>query len=115
MSVWASRRLALSRETGRSPLKEYSQLGRQEPPGQCVPRLEPRNTFDHAFRKSSSMLDSDTQSRVAPVLRRVPSGICILPAGDGRDRQTGLLTSWVQQASFEPPPFVHVRKNGFGY
>jgi len=49
------------------------------------------------------MLDSDAQSRVAPVLGRVPSGVYILIAGDGSGRQTGLLTSWVQQASFEPP------------
>ena len=49
------------------------------------------------------MSDSVLQSRLAPVLGRVPSGVFILVAGDGIDRRTGLLTSWVQQASFEPP------------
>jgi len=49
------------------------------------------------------MSDSDLQSRLAPVLGRVPSGVFILVAGDGSGRRTGLLTSWVQQASFEPP------------
>ena len=49
------------------------------------------------------MLDSDIQSRVAPVLGRIPSGVYILVAGDGDGRRTGLLTSWIQQASFEPP------------
>ena len=49
------------------------------------------------------MSDSDFQSRLAPVLGRVPSGVFILVAGDGNGRRTGLLTSWVQQASFDPP------------
>ena len=49
------------------------------------------------------MSDSDLQTRLAPVLGRVPSGVFILVAGDGSGRRTGLLTSWVQQASFEPP------------
>ncbi len=49
------------------------------------------------------MSDSDLQSRLAPVLGRVPSGVFILVAGDGSGRRTGLLASWVQQASFEPP------------
>ena len=49
------------------------------------------------------MPDSELQSRLAPVLGRVPSGVFILVAGDGSGLRTGLLTSWVQQASFEPP------------
>ena len=49
------------------------------------------------------MSDSDLKSRIAPVLGRVPSGVFILVAGDGNGRRTGLLASWVQQASFEPP------------
>ncbi len=35
-------------------------------------------------------------------LGRVPSGIFILTAGTG-DRATGMLTSWVMQAGFDPP------------
>ena len=49
------------------------------------------------------MTDSELQSSIAPVLGRVPSGVFILVAGDVTGRKTGLLTSWVQQASFEPP------------
>jgi flavin reductase (DIM6/NTAB) family NADH-FMN oxidoreductase RutF len=49
------------------------------------------------------MSDSDLKSRIAPVLGRIPSGVYILVAGDGTGRKTGLLTSWVQQASFDPP------------
>lgn len=48
-------------------------------------------------------MSSDLQSKLAPVLGRVPSGVFILVAGDGEGRKTGLLASWIQQASFEPP------------
>ena len=41
--------------------------------------------------------------RIAPVLGQVPSGVFILVASDGADRRTGLLASWIQQASFDPP------------
>jgi flavin reductase (DIM6/NTAB) family NADH-FMN oxidoreductase RutF len=37
-----------------------------------------------------------------PVLGRVPSGIFILTVGTG-PRATGMLSSWVMQAGFEPP------------
>lgn len=40
---------------------------------------------------------------IAAVLGRTPSGVFILTAGDGTGRETGMLASWVQQASFEPP------------
>ena len=36
------------------------------------------------------------------VLGRVPSGIFILTVGSGT-RATGMLSSWVMQAGFEPP------------
>jgi len=42
-------------------------------------------------------------SGIAPALGRVPSGLFILVASDGESRQTGLLASWIQQASFDPP------------
>lgn len=40
---------------------------------------------------------------IAPVLGRTPSGIFILTAADGDGHETGMLASWVQQASFSPP------------
>lgn len=40
---------------------------------------------------------------IGSVLGRTASGIFILTAGDGAGRATGMLASWVQQASFEPP------------
>lgn len=48
-------------------------------------------------------MDQQTKDQIAPVLGRVPSGVFILVAGDGNGKTTGLLASWVQQASFEPP------------
>ena len=39
---------------------------------------------------------------LATALGKVPSGLFILTVRNG-DRETGMLTSWVQQCSFEPP------------
>jgi flavin reductase (DIM6/NTAB) family NADH-FMN oxidoreductase RutF len=39
---------------------------------------------------------------VSPVVGRIPSGIFILTIGTGQ-RSTGMLSSWVMQAGFEPP------------
>lgn len=47
--------------------------------------------------------DATLREIVGPVLGRTPSGIFILTAADGRGNETGMLASWVQQASFEPP------------
>lgn len=43
------------------------------------------------------------REKLTPILGRVPSGVFILVAGDGNGRTTGLLASWIQQASFDPP------------
>lgn len=43
-----------------------------------------------------------TKMTFDPVLGRVPSGIFILTVGVG-ERATGMLSSWVMQAGFEPP------------
>jgi len=40
---------------------------------------------------------------IGRVLGRTPSGVFILTAADGAGRETGMLASWVQQASFDPP------------
>lgn len=40
---------------------------------------------------------------IGPVLGRVPSGLFIVSAADGAGRETAMLASWVQQASFDPP------------
>lgn len=48
-------------------------------------------------------MSPDLHSRLTPVLGRVPSGVFILVAGDPAGRRTGLLASWIQQASFVPP------------
>lgn len=43
------------------------------------------------------------KDQVGPVLGRIPSGLSILTAQSPDGDQTGMLASWVQQASFEPP------------
>lgn len=48
-------------------------------------------------------ISTEIRDQIAPVLGRVPSGVFILIAGDGNGRLTGVLTSWIQQASFDPP------------
>jgi flavin reductase (DIM6/NTAB) family NADH-FMN oxidoreductase RutF len=45
------------------------------------------------------------------ILGRVSSGIYILTAGTG-ERATGMLTSWVMQAGFEPPMLTVAVKKG---
>jgi flavin reductase (DIM6/NTAB) family NADH-FMN oxidoreductase RutF len=45
------------------------------------------------------------------VLGRVPSGLFILTVGTGQ-RATGMLTSWVMQAGFEPPSITVAVKHG---
>ncbi len=52
----------------------------------------------------------DLQS-MAMALGKVPSGLFILTVRNG-ERETGMLTSWVQQCSFEPPQIsVCVRRD----
>lgn len=48
-------------------------------------------------------MTTNLQQELTPVLGRIPSGVFILVAGDGTGRITGLLASWIQQASFDPP------------
>lgn len=43
-----------------------------------------------------------TKKAFDPVLGRVPSGIFVITVGVG-ERATGMLSSWVMQAGFEPP------------
>jgi flavin reductase (DIM6/NTAB) family NADH-FMN oxidoreductase RutF len=43
-----------------------------------------------------------TESTLAQVLGRIPSGLFILTARRGK-HETGMLASWVMQAGFEPP------------
>ncbi|MCA9061258.1 MAG: flavin reductase, partial [Planctomycetaceae bacterium] len=42
-------------------------------------------------------------SPLAAAVGRIPSGVFILVAGNGAGATTGLLASWIQQASFSPP------------
>src|SRR3954463_6664775 len=46
--------------------------------------------------------DAEVQKSLAAALGRIPSGLFILTVRRGTD-ETGMLASWVQQCSFEPP------------
>ena len=53
----------------------------------------------------------DGGDSLAAALGRVPSGLFVLTARDG-DRETGMLASWVQQCSFEPPQVTVALRKG---
>jgi len=48
-------------------------------------------------------MTDELHDTLAPLLGRIPSGVFILVAGNEEGQKTGLLASWIQQASFEPP------------
>ena len=62
-------------------------------------------------------MHDDLKNGILPVLGRVPSGIYILTlrepsSADGPPRETGMLSSWVMQAGFEPPMITVAVKRG---
>ncbi len=48
-------------------------------------------------------IDPEQRDAVGAVLGRIPSGLFILTARSADGQETGMLASWVQQASFDPP------------
>ena len=48
------------------------------------------------------IMDKDVLKQIGDAIGRIPSGLFILTACF-EDRRMGMLASWVQQASFEPP------------
>lgn len=48
-------------------------------------------------------MDESVRSRVGAALGRIPSGVYIVVAGGPDGQKTGMLASWIQQASFSPP------------
>lgn len=48
------------------------------------------------------MSSGDAHRQLAAALGRIPSGLFVLTASHG-DAETGMLASWVQQCSFDPP------------
>jgi flavin reductase (DIM6/NTAB) family NADH-FMN oxidoreductase RutF len=53
----------------------------------------------------------EAKKGLAAALGRIPSGIFVLTARRGKE-ETGLLASWVQQCSFEPPLVTVAIKRG---
>lgn len=57
--------------------------------------------------------DANRTESLAAALGRIPSGLFVLTGRHGRS-ETGMLASWVQQCSFDPPQLtVAVRKGRF--
>lgn len=52
------------------------------------------------------MSQADLQEPIASVLGRMPSGLFIVTVGNKTGQETGVLASWVQQVSFDPPMFT---------
>ena len=57
------------------------------------------------------MSEGEGLKSLAGALGRVPSGLFILTARHGAD-ETGMLASWVQQCSFEPPQITCALRAG---
>lgn len=53
----------------------------------------------------------DDDESLAAALGRIPSGLFVLTARHG-DHETGMLVSWVQQCSFDPPQVSVAVKKG---
>jgi flavin reductase (DIM6/NTAB) family NADH-FMN oxidoreductase RutF len=51
------------------------------------------------------MGEVDPRKQLAAALGRVPSGLFVLTARQS-DTETGMLASWVQQCSFDPPQVI---------
>ncbi|MFM8477633.1 MAG: flavin reductase family protein [Planctomycetaceae bacterium] len=49
------------------------------------------------------MTADSVETQLAPILGRIPSGLFVLVAAGPGNCPTGMLASWVQQASFAPP------------
>jgi flavin reductase (DIM6/NTAB) family NADH-FMN oxidoreductase RutF len=59
------------------------------------------------------MKETEPPRQLAAALGRIPSGLFILTAKHGA-AETGMLVSWVQQCSFEPPQITLALKRGRG-
>jgi flavin reductase (DIM6/NTAB) family NADH-FMN oxidoreductase RutF len=53
-------------------------------------------------RSEKNILDDSVKAQVGKAIGRIPAGVFILTAYH-EDRRLGMLASWVQQVSFDPP------------
>lgn len=57
------------------------------------------------------MDDKDACKQLSAALGRIPSGLFVVTVRHG-DAETGMLASWVQQCSFEPPQITVAVRRG---
>lgn len=65
--------------------------------------MEPTRSTHRTTSSAGKTKRSEEMETIGRVLGRTPSGIFILTAGNAAGDETGMLSSWVQQTSFEPP------------
>src|SRR5690606_34940172 len=86
----------------------------EEQSGQRRAKTGPPRKTVSGSRHSDVKMEKEpdvADTKVDGVLGRVTSGIYILSVGSG-DRATGMLTSWVMQAGFDPPMVSVAVKTG---
>jgi flavin reductase (DIM6/NTAB) family NADH-FMN oxidoreductase RutF len=57
------------------------------------------------------MTEPESNKHLAAALGRIPSGLFVITARQG-ETETGMLASWVQQCSFEPPLITVALRKG---
>ena len=57
------------------------------------------------------MKEGDAHKQLGGALGKIPSGLFVLTMRHG-EKETGMLASWVQQCSFEPPQITVAIKRG---
>lgn len=62
-----------------------------------------RKPLGYNSRVTSGRPDPELRNTVGKALGRIPSGVFVLSARDENGRAAGMLASWAQQASFDPP------------
>src|SRR5690554_1181470 len=61
--------------------------------------------------KARHLMNENLKKQVAQALGQIPSGCFVMTAAHG-GKATGILASWVQQASFDPPMVTVAVKHG---
>src|SRR3954470_14756244 len=100
------KRLPLATPSAISPGHPPSFVIRHPPsPRPTVPHrvTVPCPTPTRARPMSALPIREELQKSVGAVLGRTPSGLFVISAADADGRETAMLASWVQQASFSPP------------
>lgn len=83
---------------------ENQQDRRAYAPGALRMKAQPLNlrSVDSIDPSSSTIMDEKQLQGISSALARIPQGLYVLTA-QHEEQRTGIIVSWVQQASFQPP------------